>query len=74
MCMTFWLQFRAQMTMYCLRMLKRSSVPHTSIINIFCSKVRPILEYGATMAQRPEPRTDKCTGGHTDEGMQDCYA
>lgn len=38
---------KGQQKLYCLTTLKRSSVACEDIINIFCSKVRPILEYGA---------------------------
>ena len=40
---------KAQLKMCCLTMLKRSKVSNTDIVHIFCSKVRPILEFGAAI-------------------------
>ena len=38
---------RAQKRLYCLAMLRRAKVENMDIVGIYCSKVRPILEYSS---------------------------
>ena len=38
---------RAQSKMFCLNMLRRSKLSPKDIMGVFCSKIRPILEYAA---------------------------
>ena len=40
---------KAQKRLYCLNMLRRSKVTPMDIIHIYCSKIRPVLEYASAV-------------------------